>query len=296
VTDTVLVALPGNEALAERLTAVLPADLTVLETRLFPDGETYLRYRGSVAGKSAVLLCSLDRPDSKFLALSFAAAAARELGAVRVGLAAPYLSYMRQDRRFKDGEAVTSKYFARLLSSQIDWLVTVDPHLHRFASLSEIYSVPTRIAHAAAPIARWIEREVPSPLILGPDGESEQWVADVAEKIGAPFAVMTKIRRGDHDVRITLPDLTKWNGRTPVLVDDIASSARTMIDGVKLLRQVKLHPAVCVTVHGIFAGDSYDALRSAGASKIVTVNTVPHESNAIDVAPELAAQIRALAA
>ena len=67
------------------------------------------------------------------LPLIFAAATARELAAAKIGLVAPYLAYMRQDRRFNPGEAVTSRQVAGLLSSAFDWLVTVDPHLHRYS-------------------------------------------------------------------------------------------------------------------------------------------------------------------
>src|SRR6185503_12811188 len=122
-----------------------------------------------------IILCTLADPDAKFLPLIFAAATARELGAARVGLVAPYLAYMRQDRRFNPGEAVTSRYVAKLISGAFDWLVTVDPHLHRYGALGEIYTIPTRAIHAAPLMSDWIRRNVPDPLIVGPDSESEQW-------------------------------------------------------------------------------------------------------------------------
>ena len=168
------------------------------------------------------------------LPLLFAAATARELGASRVGLVAPYLAYMRQDRRFKPGEAVTSRQVARLLSDAFDWLVTVDPHLHRYSSLADIYSIPTHVVHAAPLIAEWIKANVTNPLIIGPDSESEQWVAAVASDVGAPYSVLEKVRHGDRDVEIRLKDLEQWKGRTPVLVDDIISTGRTMIEAVRL--------------------------------------------------------------
>ena len=79
------------------------------------------------------LICTLTHPDQQFLLLVFAADAARELGAREVNLVAPYLAYMRQDKRFHDGESVTSRSFARMVSSTLDKLLTVDPHLHRYA-------------------------------------------------------------------------------------------------------------------------------------------------------------------
>ena len=51
--------------------------------------------------------------------------------AVRIGLVAPYLGYMRQDKRFQPGEAITSNVYAKHLSVSMDWMATIDPHLHR---------------------------------------------------------------------------------------------------------------------------------------------------------------------
>lgn len=209
-----LVPLPGNETLAQSLAPTITAEVGKIAIRQFPDGETYLRYDTPVVGRSVALLCTLDRPDDKILPLLFAAAAARDLQATRVGLIAPYLAYMRQDRRFQPGEAITSNYFARVLSAGIDWLVTVDPHLHRHTSLAEVYSIPARVLHAAPLISEWIRTNVDRPLLIGPDSESEQWVAAVARDAGAPHLVLEKVRHGDRDVEVSVPKVTRVPSRT----------------------------------------------------------------------------------
>ena len=132
MTGSLLFALPGNEAFCRRIAETLDAEVAQLDTRDFPDRETYLRFVDSPANRSVLLVCTLAHPNEKFLPLLLAAATARDLGAPRIGLVAPYLAYMRQDRRFHDGEGVTSRYVARLLSAEFDWIVTVDPHLHRY--------------------------------------------------------------------------------------------------------------------------------------------------------------------
>lgn len=287
MTPLTWIAMPGNEPLAERLSASTGGEIVALETRQFPDGETYLRLAGDVSRRHVVIVCTLDRPDGKFLPLAFAAATARELGANRVGLVAPYLAYMRQDRRFKDGEAVTATAFARLLSASVDWLVTVDPHLHRHTSLDEIYSIPSRIVSADIELAGWIGRTVAQPLIVGPDAESEQWVSRIAAHARCPCVVLAKRRLGDRHVAIDLPDLAAMRGRKPVLVDDIVASAGTMIEAARLLAAAGLPRPVCAAVHGLFVGDSFERL-SAVTEAIVTTNTVAHPSNAIDLSDRIA--------
>jgi ribose-phosphate pyrophosphokinase len=217
------------------------------------------------------------------MAILFAVETAKELGAKSVGLVAPYLSYMRQDKRFKPGEALTSNYFASLMSNYFDWMVTIDPHLHRHHSLDEIYSIPTTVVHAAPAISKWIMKNIEKPLVIGPDMESEQWVSQVAKDANAPFLVLEKVRRGDRDVEVSHPDIEKYKNHTPVLVDDIISTARTMMETVKHIVKAKMKAPVCIGVHAIFSGDAYEALEATGTERIVSCNTIIHKSNEIDL-------------
>lgn len=198
---------------------------------------------------------------------------------------------MRQDKQFNPGEGVTSKYFAALLSHYFDWLITVDPHLHRLHSLSEIYSMPTVVLHAIDPIADWIKKHVEKPILIGPDQESKQWVANVAQKTNAPFIVLEKIRKGDRAVEVSLPQIEQYKNHTPVLIDDIISTARTMIETIKHLKNLHMPSPICIGVHAIFAGNAYEDLLKAGASKIVTCNTIKHPSNGIDLSELVAKSI-----
>lgn len=283
MTKPLLLPFPGQEKMACELAAALSLPMAQATIRHFPDGETFVRLDTPVRGRNVIVVCSLNDPDSKIMGLMFLSDLLREYGADEIGLVAPYLGYMRQDKRFHDGEAITSAIFARLLSGLVDWLMTVDPHLHRYHSLDEIYSIPGHVLHATAAIAAWIEENVNDPVFIGPDEESSQWVADVARRAHAPFTVLSKIRRGDRDVEVSSPELDDYRQRTPVLVDDIISTAHTMIETVGHLKAAGMHPPVCIAVHGIFAGNAYDELKNAGAGQIVTTNTIPHPSNAIDI-------------
>jgi ribose-phosphate pyrophosphokinase len=200
---------------------------------------------------------------------------------------------MRQDRSFEPGQGVSARHFARTLSDAVDWLVTVDPHLHRIRSLSDVFSVPATAVHAAPLLAAWIRSHVVDPVILGPDSESRQWAASVAELAGAPFAVFSKRRSGDRTVALTLPDLRAHRARQPVLVDDIIASGVTMTTALRALWRGEYRAPICLAVHGLFAGNAFESLQDAGAAAIVATNTVRHPSNAIDVTPLLAEAVAA---
>ena len=294
MTKTLIFSMPGNQDCAENLCRELDWEMGALQVHRFPDGESNPRFLTSVAGREIAIVCTLDHPDEKILVLYLVAQVARELGAVRVGLIVPYLPYMRQDARFHEGEGITSIHFSKLLSECGDWLVTVDPHLHRHHDLSSLYSVPTRVVHASIAISEWIVENVLHPIIIGPDVESEQWVAEVARAVGCPYRVLQKTRHSDEDVDVSVPDGMDMRGRTPVLVDDIASTAHTLIAAIWQLNEMKYGGTapICVVVHALFAERSYTELQATGVQQIVSCNTVLHASNRIDVCKEITISIK----
>jgi len=290
-----LFSLPENQVMTERLALAIGAEVGELSVRSFPDAETYVRLKTDPKDRDVAVVCTLAEPNEKVLPLLFVVGAARAQGARSTGVVAPYLCYMRQDTQFHPGEAVTARILADLISLEAQWLLTIDPHLHRISRLSEIYKIPATALHVAEAIGDWIRVHVPQPLIIGPDEESRQWARHVATTANAPFIVLRKERRSDTHVVVTLPDAPSEEGRTPVLVDDIISTGRTMI--AALVQTQKRFPstrasAVCIGVHALFTAGAHDAMLAAGAARVVTTNTIPHFSNGIDITDPLASALR----
>ena len=277
-----------GDALGASLAARLGWTRVEHELRAFPDGESYIRMLSDVGGAEVTVLADLARPNARALELLLVAATLRAQGARRVALVAPYLPYMRQDCAFKPGEAVSSRHFAALLDAHFDALLTVDAHLHRYATLDELYTIPARNLTAAGLLADGVRAHVAAPLLIGPDTESAQWVSGAARALDCPWLVLEKNRSGDRSVRVRGHIDPVHRDRAPVLLDDMIATGRTLIEGCRLLAEAGMRAPLVLAVHGIFAGDAYDALLAAGAGRIVTTNSIPHASNAIDLAPLLA--------
>lgn len=288
-----VLALPDNDALAEGLAARLQCDIGQLAVHRFPDGESRVCVLSGVRDRDVVLACTLQHPNQRLVELYLAASTVRALGARRVVLAAPYLAYMRQDREFHPGEGVSAVHIARWISGFVDALVTVDPHLHRIHRLGEVYRIPSRVVHAAGPIARWVRDHVQHPVIVGPDAESRQWVGKVAQELSCPCFVLEKARHGDRDVDVRLPNLPHLQDRSPVLLDDIVSSGATMLAAAAQLRAGGFPAPVFVGVHALCPTDVFERL-SANGGRLVSCNTVSHPSNAIDLHHAVAMAVREL--
>lgn len=279
----ILFSLFDSSEINKRLKGALQVEVGDVTLHRFPDTECYVKINSEINSRDVIVVDSLNQPDQKILPLLFFAKTAKELGAKKIGLIAPYLPYLRQDKRFHEGEGITSRYFAELLSKLFDWLMTIDPHLHRYKSLDELYDMPTFVLHATANTATWIKNHVNKPVIIGPDMESQQWVSDIAEKGHFPYVILEKIRRVDKDVAISVPTIPELESSHPVLVDDIISTARTMVETVKHLQNVGVKSVTCIGVHALFSEDAYSMLAGMKDTQIITCNTISHTTNAIDV-------------
>ncbi|MBB5213155.1 ribose-phosphate diphosphokinase [Microbulbifer hydrolyticus] len=265
-----------------------------LEMRHFPDGESYLRVRSPVHERHCVLLANLSQPDEKLLPLLFLAHTLRALGAASIGLVAPYLCYMRQDKAFQPGEAVTSRIFAGLISDAVNWLLTVDPHLHRYHSLAEIYSIPAHALSGMPAMQTWIEAQPEEFLLVGPDAESQQWVSALAHATGRPYIVGKKQRHGDRSVTVTLPEDAQIRRSAVLIVDDVISSGHTVLETTAALKRAGAGSIVCAAVHGVFAEDADRKILQAGADRLATSNSIPGQYGAFDLSPVLIPAVKAL--
>ncbi len=275
---------------ARKLAQASGLPLTEVDLHQFPDGETRVRLPETLPAN--VIFCrSLHHPNEKLVQLLLAAAGARALGARRLALVAPYLCYMRQDKAFHPGEVVSQKIVGRWIAEHFDGVLTVDAHLHRVTTLRE--AVPAQAAvniTATQPMAAFLAERFKQPMLIGPDGESRQWVAAIAARDGFDFEVGQKTRLGDRNVRIALPE-ADYNGRDIVLVDDVASTGRTLLEAARQLQRHKPASLSVLVTHALFVGDAIERLREAGVDNIWSCDSIPHPTNAVSLAGLLAGHL-----
>lgn len=288
-----LLAFDDETGFAQALAAAAGRELRTIARHRFPDGEIKLTLPARLPER-VVLLRTLDHPNEKLVELLLAAQTARALGARQLALVAPYLAYMRQDMAFVEGEAVSQKIVGRFLAGLFDAVITVDPHLHRTDTLAQAVPARAAVALSAAPlIGRFIAQQGLRPLLVGPDGESAQWVAQAAHAGGFEHAAGRKMRRGDREVDIELPAVDV-RGRHVVLVDDVASTGRTLARAAEALRAAGAARIDAAVTHALFVGDALAALAAAGVREVWSTDSIAHPSNRIALAPMIAAALREL--
>ena len=288
VSDTTLVLGFSDYARpARELAEALELPYAEVEVHRFPDGENRLRLPERLPPH--VIICrSLQQPNEKLIELLLVSRTARELGAQTLSLVAPYLCYMRQDKAFRPGEAVSQRIIGRFISELFDHLITVDPHLHRVRHLHDSFPMQTALALSATDLlGEFLLSQREEFILLGPDEESEQWVAAIAQRGNFSFAVASKQRFADRHVVVSLPDMEVDN-RAVVLVDDMISTGHTMIETAQQLFARGAKSVSCLVTHALFGDEVSEALQRAGIQNIWSSDAILHPSNVVALQPLLA--------
>ena len=279
----IIVSCSHGKHLGNKIAKELRTNHSGLIVDKFPDDELYIRFNSEIKNKEVVLIQSFYRSISDCIVeVILAALTAKDLGAKKVILAAPYFPYMRQDKRFHKGEAVSQGIIAELIGKYVDEIYILDPHLHRKFSLNQIFKINSVRLTANSLIAGYIERKIKNPLIIGPDEESYKWAKSVAEIIGAESRILKKKRYSSYHVEVKLNKKVDLSNKNVVIVDDIISTGHTIIETAKLLRKLGAKNIYCICVHGLFVDDALKKLKKEKI-KVISTNTIPNPTAKIDV-------------
>ena len=286
--DPMLLCFEDELDSATRLAQAAHLTPVVMERHRFPDGEIRLRLPETLPAH-VVILRTLNDPNDKLIELLLLAQTARMLGATHLTLVAPYLAYMRQDMAFRPGEAISQRIVGKFLAGLFDAVITVDPHLHRVATLQQAVPLAHAIVLSGAPLlSDWIAAQRHKPLLIGPDEESAQWVAMAAARHGFDHAVCRKVRHGDRVVEVAMPNVM-LAGRQVVLLDDVASTGHSVARAAQLLLAAGAVSVDVAVTHALFSGDALQVMQAAGIGEVWSTDCVAHPSNAVSMTSALAA-------
>ncbi len=289
-----VVVLGGSRAehIAVGLARLLKAELGEVEVTRFPDGEMYIRILPNVKGRRVVYVNTLQpSPNDALMETFLALDALRDLEAREVHAVIPYMAYARQDERFKPGEAVSIVTIAKLFKSlELDAIYTVDMHLHRVTDPSKLFGARFRNLTGVHELAKYVKHQPElreNAIVIGPDEEAEQWARIMAEDLSLDYAVLEKKRYSATEVRIEARG-ADVEGKKAIVVDDIISTGGTIVEAVKVLRELGASGVAVTCVHPILSGNAYAKLQKLDLLDLAGTDAVLSPISRIPIAPAIA--------
>ncbi|RLF42480.1 MAG: ribose-phosphate diphosphokinase [Thermoplasmata archaeon] len=275
-----------SKSIAEDLSKLLKMPLIDLVSKRFPDGELYLRIPEEIKGHRIVVI-QTAYPDESIIELLLILNAAREANADNITAVIPYMGYARQDRKFNEGEPISAKAIARIISIDADDVVTIDPHKEY---ISDFFGIPCKVSSAIPLIADYL-KDKNIDMVLAPDKGALKRAEVAADILKCEVDYLEKTRIDGITIEVT-PKKLDVNGKNIAIVDDIISTGGTIASSIEELKRQGAEKAIAACIHGVFAGNAIEKIRNAGCDEIVTTDTIPNPFSKVKVAPLLAEMLK----
>ncbi|MCW4005742.1 MAG: ribose-phosphate diphosphokinase [Candidatus Bathyarchaeota archaeon] len=289
-----IVCGPASARLGEEISQLTGFEKVDVASKVFPDGESYVRLDGDVSGEDVALVQTTCAPqDTRLLQLGFMAAAAKRNNAKKVTAVVPYLAYARQDKIFLQGENISIETLARMLGAAgVDELVTVNVHEENALKL---FPFPAKSLTAIPLLAQYfVEKGVKDGFALAPD-KGALYIADQAKQVlGGECGSLEKHRDRYTGETTQTGKHLNVEGKTVVIFDDIISTGGTIVGAAKILKAQGAAHIYTATVHGLLIGDAEKRILDAGVEEIICTDSVPGKNSKVSLASLISQELKAL--
>lgn len=276
-----LIMGPASKELCEKVAKNTGVKTVEVKTKVFPDGEVYVKLQGDVKGEDCTLV-QTTYPNEHLLELYMIQDALKENGAGSIDVVIPYYAYARQDQLFEKGEAVSARAFAKRLELEADNFYSIDLHSEK---IIDFFGINAENLSAMPILARHSETKEPD-FLISPDEGGVERVKKAAREIDLEWDYLEKIRIDASTVEIK-PKNIDAEGRSVVILDDIISTGGTMTEAAKQLKDAGAEEVHAGCTHGLFAENALEKLNEVCDSVFCT-DTIEQECSEVSVAPLIA--------
>lgn len=258
--------------------------------KFFPDGECYVKLGSRVKGKEVAVISS-TRSSDDLMCLFLALDSLRSAGASMIHTVVPYLSYMRQDKLFEDGEALSARVVLKILDELSDDITTVNCHFADVSGQSSFHGLPFRNLDATPLLAEYFKSKVNKPFVIAPDAGSLEYAKQAAHRLDCEFNHLHKKRVSGEEVVIKDKKIDAA-GKDVLILDDIISTGGTIVNACKVIRSWKPASINVGCVHGLFINgvEQFNEV----VDRLVASNTLETPVSKVSVASLIARDLKSV--
>ena len=268
----------ANPALAKEICDYLGLPLGEAFVGRFNNGEVQIMIDESVRGKDVFIIQPTSYPvNDNLMELMVIADALKRASARHITAVVPYYGYARQDRKTRGREPITAKLVANLMqTSGITRLVTIDLHA---GQIQGFFDVPVDHLYGASILAKYInEKNLEDVIVVSPDLGGVTRARDLADRIGAPIAIIEK-KRPEPGVAKVMNLIGDVKGKNCIIVDDIVDTAGSLVEGAKALEAFGAKSVMAAVTHAVLTDPASERIANSNIKELIVTNTMPLPEN-----------------
>ena len=268
----------ANPALAKEICDYLGLPLGEACVGRFNNGEVQIMIDESVRGKDVFIIQPTSYPvNDNLMELMVMADALKRASARHITAVVPYYGYARQDRKTRGREPITAKLVANLMqTSGITRLVTIDLHA---GQIQGFFDVPVDHLYGASILAKYInEKNLEDVIVVSPDLGGVTRARDLADRIGAPIAIIEK-KRPEPGVAKVMNLIGDVKGKNCIIVDDIVDTAGSLVEGAKALEEFGAKSVMAAVTHAVLTDPASERIANSNIKELIVTNTMPLPEN-----------------
>ena len=268
----------ANPALAKEICDYLGLPLGEAFVGRFNNGEVQIMIDESVRGKDVFIIQPTSYPvNDNLMELMVMADALKRASARHITAVVPYYGYARQDRKTRGREPITAKLVANLMqTSGITRLVTIDLHA---GQIQGFFDVPVDHLYGASILAKYInEKNFEDVIVVSPDLGGVTRARDLADRIGAPIAIIEK-KRPEPGVAKVMNLIGDVKGKNCIIVDDIVDTAGSLVEGAKALEAFGAKSVMAAVTHAVLTDPASERIANSNIKELIVTNTMPLPEN-----------------
>ena len=263
----------ANPALAREICDYLGLPLGEAFVGRFNNGEVQIMIDESVRGKDVFIIQPTSYPvNDNLMELMVMADALKRASARHITAVVPYYGYARQDRKTRGREPITAKLVANLIqTSGITRLVTVDLHA---GQIQGFFDVPVDHLYGASILAKYInEKHLEDAIVVSPDLGGVTRARDLADRIGAPIAIIEK-KRPEPGVAKVMNLIGDVKGKNCIIVDDIVDTAGSLVEGAKALEEFGAKSVTAAVTHAVLTDPASERIANSNIKELIVTNAI----------------------
>ena len=277
----IVVGGSASQKLSASLAKATNAKLAKVEIKRFPDGECYVRIDEQLKGQHVVVV-QTTYPDPNLVELFILLDAAREMGPAKITTVVPYFGYARQDKKFKDGEAISARAFVKLINSCTDEFVSVDIHAPKILTN---FTIPNTNVSVMKSFGEFFKDKGVN-LVLAPDKGALDRANTVATVLKCPWDHLEKTRIDGSTVKMA-PKALDAKGKIVAIVDDIIATGGTIIKATEALKAQGALKVFAACAHGLYTSNALDRLTPV-CDAVYSADTLENPTSKVSAATAIA--------